>query len=158
MNKMQYKLRNYYFKKSGHKKENLKPFIEEEYQQLEIISQKFLEENLYFSKQEFAKLITGIYDVLKLSLHTNEFYRVIEHYIYLIVQDCAYERETIDMAWWLDKIYYLGTYPEPEIKEILVRDIPYIQDSLYQKFHIEETFVDKMNRRSKIKSLGAEWK
>jgi len=152
MNNLEYKILNYCYEKSNRQRVNIYEFCEEQYNYLNDLSKKFVQEEIELTPEEFEAIITQIYEVLKLSIREEGCSLVITHYIVQLAADCAYEK--INLAWCLDKLYYLATYMDKNVTRKYADDILYIQEQLYKKFQIQEDYFGYLNRKAKIKTLS----
>lgn len=154
MNNLEYKFLNWLNQKQNHEAFDIHQFSQEQYEHLNELSKKILKEELGLSSLEFEKILTQIYNVLKLRITDREWNVVITHYLYRLSADCVLEFQKIDLNWCLDKLFYLVTWTEKKVTRKYADDLLYIQDQLYEQFEIQETFLEKEKRKARTFSLS----
>lgn len=146
MNFMQYKLENYIYQNYIYPKNWLEKYPDELYRKFSDLVVKTTEKNVDITLEEFKQLIVELYDILKLKMSTEDFYKVTEHYVVSLLADGVANKK-ITLSWCLDQIWYLTTYYDKKVTEKYREDIPFIQNRLYKKFKIQEKFTEKTKRR-----------
>lgn len=152
MNKVQYKLvKSFYKRKTIQKKhlqqENLETYIEEQYQHLNEISQKEINETLKITYNQFRLLITAIYKVLKQRITIETFYKVADDYLSLLIADCILENIQIDLNYCLEKLDYLALYQDKKITGTYIEDIPLIEQKLERNIRTRHKYKNKILKR-----------
>lgn len=125
-----------------------------------IIDQEYLE-NLYkyyeyginvsncqleISKYEFERIITVIYDVLRLKISEEEFNIVINNYMNLLIADSR-DNYNVDCNWFIDHSWYLVVGVSECDHEKYNDCILFIQKKLIKEFNINEKVMDKIKRK-----------
>lgn len=112
-----------------------------------IKPQPYKEYKINISKEDFEKLISSIYDVLRFYINSQEFREVTTHYVKLLVAD-AMDGNKVDINWAINHIYYLTVGLSNKLKTDKYKDsIIFIQDKLMKEFSIQETLKEKINRK-----------
>ena len=111
--------------------------------------------NVYISRDEFDRIISVIWDVLKFRLNDDEFLEVITNYLSLLVVDAKADN-IVDVNWFIKYIWYLGISSANSsylgyFNDINISEfndcIPFVQKRLIEEFAICEKRVDKVKRK-----------
>lgn len=96
-------------------------------------------------QDDFKKIFTIVYDVLRLKINEEEFKVLSERYVKLLMHD-AMDGYNVDYRWAIDHVWYLGAGLDNGAKEY--NDcIPFIQDKLIKEFAIKEKITETVKRK-----------
>lgn len=102
---------------------------------------------IYINKEDFKKIFSIVYDVLRFKVSDDEFLEVSDHCTKLLIAD-ARDRKCVDSKWIIDHIWYLSVGLHNSIDTSRYKDcIPFIQQMLIREFSIEESLKDKFSRK-----------
>ena len=103
--------------------------------------------NIEITKEDFQGVFSSIYDVLRFRIDDEDFRKLSEHYLELLIAD-ARDGDFVDTKWLIDHVWYLYMGMQDEINTEKYRDcILFIQDKLTKKFNIEENLKEKIDRK-----------
>ena len=102
---------------------------------------------ILLSKDDFSKIFSVTYDVIRLKLNEEESKIVLNGYLSLLSCD-AIDGFCVDSSWAIDHLWYtcMGAIPDVDTKKF--KDcIPFAQEKLVNCFGIEENLGGKLKRK-----------